>query len=110
MGTLRWRQWIGEYGGVDGDPGSSDGSVSRRAGEEGVRGIDPAEGDYDYFLFLTLVTYLYFVHHEEEQVERKLCARGSVSRGAIGSMTACTRVSLLPALHQYALLCHYCLI
>ena len=30
VGTLRWRQWIGEYGGVDGDPGSSDGSVSRR--------------------------------------------------------------------------------
>ena len=28
--TLRWQQWKGEYGGVDGDPGSSDGSVSRR--------------------------------------------------------------------------------
>ena len=82
------RASISGSGGVDGDPGSSDGSVSRRAGEEeGVRGIDPAEGDYHYFLFLTLVTYLYFVHHEEEQVERKLYARGSVSRGAIGSMT-----------------------
>ena len=51
MGTLRWRQWIGEYGGVDGDPGSSDGSVSRRAGEEeGVRGIYPAEGNYYGYL------------------------------------------------------------
>ena len=55
--------------------------------EEGVRGIDLAEGDYHYFLFLTLVTYLYFVHHEEEQVERKICMRGSVCRGAIGYMT-----------------------
>ena len=52
-----------------------------------MRGIDPAKGDYHYFLFLTLVTYLYFVHHEEEQVERKLCVRGSVCCGAIGSMT-----------------------
>ena len=27
---LRWQQWTGEYGGVDGDPGSSDGSASWR--------------------------------------------------------------------------------
>ena len=39
-----------------------------------MRGIDLAEGDYHYFLFLTLVTYLYFVHHEEGPVERKICA------------------------------------
>ena len=27
---LRWRKWTGEYGGVDGDPGSNDGSASWR--------------------------------------------------------------------------------
>ena len=30
VGSLRWQQWIGGYGGVDRDPGSSDGSSSRR--------------------------------------------------------------------------------
>ena len=36
-----------------------------------------------HFIFLTLVSYLYFIHHEERMVEWNSCARRNVCRGAM---------------------------